>query len=55
MDDFWQLETFTFDVFHFLNIFQLLFIINVNKKFLQIALLEPTPYIVNMPVSFLFR
>ena len=56
IDDFWQLETFTFDVFQFFTIaisFQLLLFISVNKKILQIALLEPTPYRVNMSVSFL--
>ena len=26
---------------------------NANKKFLQKALLEPTPYRINMPVSFI--
>ena len=26
---------------------------NVNKKFKQIALLEPTPYRISIPVSFL--
>ena len=28
-------------------------ILNVNKKFLQIAMLELTPYRINIPVSFL--
>ena len=56
MDDFWQLETFTFDVFQFLTkaiSFSCYVTLNVNKTFLQIAQLEPTPYRINIPVSFL--
>ena len=57
MNDFWQLETFTFDVFQFLTTaisFSCYYLfINVNKKLRQIALLEHTPYRMNMPVSFL--
>ena len=54
-----QLLAVTFDVFQFLaeailsavsfcNVTR-----NVNKKFLQIALLKPTPYRISMPVSLL--
>ena len=59
MDDFCQLGMFTFDVFQYLTI-AISFIcyicnvtLNVNKKILQIALLEPPSYRINKPVSFL--
>ena len=47
----------SFSISHHSNIFQLVLFINVtlndNKTFLQIALLEPTPYRIKMPLSFL--
>ena len=62
MDDFWQLPLFWTALYgcstdgfcaishqsNFYNVTP-----NVNKKFLQIAPLEPTPYRIKMPVSFL--
>ena len=49
------LTYFSFSSYKFLSvvIFYRVTLIFVNKKFLQIALLEPTPYRVSMSLSFL--
>ena len=54
-----QFGTAALDIFKFFTIQFLSTVmfynltLNVNKKFLQIPLLEPTPYKINEPVSFL--
>ena len=44
--NFWSQQFFSAVIFYNVTL-------NVNKTFLLIALLEPTPYRINMPVSFL--